>query len=36
MKNVFFDLLCSNFRCSRMLNSRTVEMAGGFAAPTVH
>lgn len=36
MKNVFLNLLRSNFRCGRMLYSRTVEMAGRFGAPFVH
>ena len=36
MKNVFFNLLRSNFRCGRMLYSRTVAMAGRFGAPFVH
>lgn len=36
MKNVFLELLRSNFRCGRMLYSRTVDMAGCFNAPTVH
>ncbi len=34
--NTFTKLLRSNFRCGRMLNSRTVEMAGCFDAPIVH
>lgn len=36
MKYVFCELLRSNFRCGRMLHSRTVDMAGCFGAPTVH
>ena len=36
MKIVFFDLLRSNFRCGRMLYSRTVDVAGCFDAPTVY
>lgn len=28
MKNIFFDLLRSNFRCGRMLYSRANDMAG--------
>lgn len=35
MKNVFFALLRSNFRCGRMLCSQTVAMAGRFDAPAV-
>ena len=35
MKNIFFDLLRSNFRCGRMLNSRADAMAGCIDAPTV-
>ncbi len=34
MKHVFEKLLRSNFRCGRMLYSRTVDMAGCFGAPT--
>ena len=34
MKLYFQDLLRSNFRCGRMLYSRTVHMAGCFTAPT--
>ena len=34
MKNRFFELLRSNFRCGRMLYSRTVAMAGRSDAPT--
>ena len=30
MKTYFLDLLRSNFRCGRMLCSRTVDMAGDF------
>ena len=29
-------LLRSNFRCGRMLYSRTVDVAGRFGVPTVH
>lgn len=36
MRHIFLKLLRSNFRCGRMLHSRTVYMAGRFAAPTVH
>ena len=36
MLNTFTKLLRSNFRCGRMLNSRTVEMAGCFTAPTAY
>ena len=36
MKNVFFDLLRTNFRCGRMLYSRAVAMAGCFGAPTAY
>lgn len=35
MKEHFLKLLRSNFRCGRMLYSRTVDMAGRFAVPTV-
>ena len=35
MKHVFGKLLRSNFRCGRMLYSRTVDMAGCFGAPIV-
>ena len=35
MKNVFLELLRSNFRCGRMLYSRTVAMAGCLGAPIV-
>lgn len=35
MKNVFLELLRSNFRCGRMLYSRTVAMAGRFGTPAV-
>ena len=36
MLNTFTKLLRSNFRCGRMLYSRTVAMAGCFNAPTVY
>ena len=36
MKKNFFNLLRSNFRCGRMLNSRTVNVAGRLVVPTVH
>ncbi len=36
MAVVFQKLLRSNFRCGRMLYSRTAEMAGRFRAPSVH
>ena len=32
---VFKKLLRSNFRCGRMLYSRTAKMAGRFSAPLV-
>ena len=32
MGKVFFALLRANFRCGRMLCSRTVDMAGDFDA----
>ena len=35
MLNTFTKLLRSNYRCGRMLNSRTVTMAGCFDAPAV-
>ncbi len=33
MKNYFEALVRSNFRCGRMLGSRTVVCAGDFAVP---
>ena len=36
MLSTFTKLLRSNFRCGRMLNSRTVGMAGCFDAPTAY
>lgn len=33
MGKVFGRLLRSNFRCGRMLCSRTLDMAGHFAVP---
>ena len=36
MTRHFEQLLRSNFRCGRMLYSRTVHMAGCVGAPTVH
>lgn len=36
MQKTLNRLLRSNFRCGRMLYSRTVDMAGRFDAPTVH
>lgn len=35
MRSIFLQLLRSNFRCGRMLNSRTANMAGRFVAPSV-
>lgn len=35
MKNIFFELLRSNFRCGRMLYSRAVGMAGCIDVPTL-
>ena len=35
MRRWFIALLRSNFRCGRMLNSRTAAMAGGFGARPV-
>ena len=35
MKELFFELLRSNFRCGRMLNSRADELAGRFDVPAV-
>lgn len=35
MTTFFLKLLRSNFRCGRMLYSRTVDMAGRFGAPAV-
>ncbi len=35
MQSKFFQLLRSNFRCGRMLYSRTVNMAGRVVAPKV-
>ena len=35
MKNIFFELLRSNFRCGRMLNSRADAVAGRIDVPTV-
>ena len=32
MRTIFQNLLRSNFRCGRMLNSRTLNMAGRIAA----
>ena len=36
MQKTLNRLLRSNFRCGRMLYSRTVHMAGCVGAPTVH
>ena len=36
MGKLLEDLLRSNFRCGRMLYSRTVNVAGCFSAPMVH
>lgn len=36
MKNVFYELLRTNFYCERMSNSRADEMAGHFGEPFVH
>ena len=35
MKLYFQKLLRSNFRCGRMLYSRTADVAGGFELPSV-
>lgn len=35
MKELFVDLLRSNFRCGRMLHSRTGDMAGYCDVPTI-
>ena len=36
MRKIFQKLLRSNFRCGRMLYSRTDVTAGRFGAPNVH
>ncbi|MGM9607512.1 MAG: hypothetical protein ACI3XJ_08430 [Oscillospiraceae bacterium] len=35
MKELFFELLRSNFRCGRMRNSRADEVAGRIGVPAV-
>ena len=34
MKAIFFELLRSNFRCGRMLHSRTAAVAGCVRVPS--
>jgi hypothetical protein len=36
MQSIFSKLLRSNFRCGRMLHSRTANVAGCFVTPMIH